>query len=96
MLFRVARAALGCTAAILNTSIFLGAKMRPLSQHHTEVLDAQRSPRSQMRRSILAGLSSSEIQALENRAIVAPSITRWSADQLTCIMLMGTTLPLSS
>ena len=74
--------------------------MRPLSQHHTEVLDAQRetqrSPRSQMRRSILAGLSSSEIQALEKRAIVAPSITRWSADQLTCIMLMGTTLPLSS
>eukprot|EP00965_Chrysotila_dentata_P028255 939724-Pleurochrysis_carterae.AAC.4 len=34
--------------------------------------------------SILLGFSSSEIQVFEKRAIIAPSTTRWSADQLTC------------
>jgi len=32
-----------------------------------------------------AGSSTSNFHLLENRAHVAPSMTRWSADQLTCI-----------
>eukprot|EP00967_Tisochrysis_lutea_P022478 scaffold25603_cov30-Tisochrysis_lutea.AAC.2 len=32
---------------------------------------------------IVAGFSSSPIHVFENRAIIAPSTTRWSADQLT-------------
>jgi hypothetical protein len=33
-----------------------------------------------------SGFSSKYFSSLENRAIVAPSITRWSADQLTDII----------
>lgn len=44
----------------------------------------------------MAGFSKYDFHKLENLAIVAPSITRWSADQLTFIMCVGTTWPLSS
>ena len=46
--------------------------------------------------SIVAGDSRLCFQWFENLAIVTPSITRWSALQLTCMMLTGTTLPLAS
>ena len=40
-----------------------------------------------------AGFSRKDFHTLENLATVAPSMTLWSADQLTCMMCAATTLP---
>ena len=44
---------------------------------------------------IVAGASRKVFHRLEKRATVAPSITRWSADQLTSMMCVGATSPVS-
>ena len=44
---------------------------------------------------IEAGTSKKDFQRLENLATVAPSITLWSADQLTCMMWLFLRLPSS-
>lgn len=40
---------------------------------------------------MLAGFSRKSFHMLEKRHMVAPSMTRWSADQLTFMMWAGTT-----
>lgn len=40
---------------------------------------------------MLAGFSRNSFHMLEKRHMVAPSMTRWSADQLTFMMWAGTT-----
>lgn len=49
-----------------------------------------------IQRSMSPGFSKYDFHKLENRAIVAPSMMRWSADQLTHIICFLTTFPLSS
>ena len=49
-----------------------------------------------MQRSISPGFSKYDFRKLENRAIVAPSMMRWSADQLTHIICFLITFPFSS
>lgn len=49
-----------------------------------------------IQRSMSPGFSKYDFHRLENRAIVAPSMIRWSADQLTHIICLLITFPLSS
>lgn len=50
------------------------------------------APRLYLRSStMLAGFSRKSFHMLEKRHMVAPSMTRWSADQLTLMMWAGTT-----